>query len=193
MGFVSSLVSYRFFTLICRQYTQQSQTDVTLCQSLRKTQVVVYSACAVLNSHGLGYLEIAINLRKWVENGTRIQSQFDPLAYYSIHTTIMCNFKNFLNMAKILKKNPSASSCVRVYRVHHQHTYSHDYEHHLGYLWPVACLRTLRELPFIFLKNLTTKDALEHAFNVTWTTNVFIIASDEQVFICGSSGSIDIF
>ena len=63
----------------------------------------------------------------------------------------------------------------------------------MGYLWPVACLRTLRELPFIFLKNLTTKDALEHAFNVTWTTNVFIIASDEQVFICGSSRSIDIF
>ena len=57
----------------------------------------------------------------------------------------------------------------------------------MGYLWPVACLRTLRELPFIFLKNLTTKDALEHAFNVTWTTNVFIIASNEQVFVCGSS------
>ena len=63
----------------------------------------------------------------------------------------------------------------------------------MGYLWPVACLRTLRELPFIFLKNLTTKDALEHAFNVTWTKNVFIIASDEQVFIYGPSGSIDIF
>ena len=113
MGFVSSLVSYRFFTLICRQYTQQSQTDVTLCQSLRKTQVVVYSACAVLNSHGLGYyLEIAINLRKWVENGTRIQSQFDPLAYYSIHTTIMCNFKNFLNTYG--KNTEEKSKCLKL-------------------------------------------------------------------------------
>ena len=51
-------------------------------------------------------------------------------------------------------------------------TYSHDYEHHLGYLWPVACLRTLRELPFIFVKKLKTKDAptLKYAYCLYYWT-----------------------